>query len=29
MKDINNYITERFQNNASNKEAMFLHKNGK
>ncbi len=28
MKSINAYITERYQNNASNKEAMFLHLDG-
>lgn len=28
MKNIIEYITERFQNNASNKEAMFLHLDG-
>ena len=28
MKTINTYIIERFQNNASNSEAMFLHKDG-
>ena len=26
MKKINLYITERFESNGSNKEAMFLHK---
>ena len=26
MKNINLYITERFESNGSNKEAMFLHK---
>lgn len=28
MKTINFFINERFENNASNKEAMFLHKDG-
>ena len=28
MEDIKNFIIERFQNNASNKEAMFLHHGG-
>ena len=28
MKDIKNFITERFQSNGSNKDAMFLYKDG-
>lgn len=28
MRDINTYINERFETNASNKEAMFLHLDG-
>ena len=28
MKTINFFINERFENNASNKEAMFLYKDG-
>ena len=28
MKDINSFIMERFQSNGSNKDAMFLHKDG-
>ena len=29
MRDINSFLTERFQSNGSNKDAMFLHLNGK
>ncbi len=28
MKNINNFISERFQSNGTNKDAMFLHKDG-
>jgi hypothetical protein len=28
MKTINNFINERFQSNGTNKDAMFLHKDG-